>query len=118
VTAPIRTVGAFVLLCDPPSRPWPDPLSRPLTKNAERVDREGLSLLLSSQARADARQVSIQTLLALAAQLVCHAGPILSTSIEIVNTTQGFVEDKVRNKRQMTTQGHWLSRAAILDFPQ
>ncbi len=93
-------------------------LSRPLTKNAERVDREGLSLLLSSQVRADARQESIQTLLPLAAQLVCHAGPILGMSIGLVNTTRGFVEDKVRNKRQMTTQSHWLFRAAILNFPQ
>ena len=93
-------------------------LSRPLTKNSERVDREGLSLLPSSQVRADARQESIKTLLALAAQLVFHAAPILGTSIEIVNTTQGFVEDKVRNKRQMTTKGHPLSLAAILNFQQ
>ena len=93
-------------------------LSRPLTKNSERVDREGLSLLPSSQVRADARQESIQTLLALAAQLICHARTILGTSIGFVNITRGFVKDKVRNKRQMTTQGHHLRRSAILNFLQ
>ena len=69
-------------------------LSRPLTKNSERVEREGLSLLPSSQVRADARKESIKTLLALADQLVCHATSILDTSIEIVNTTQDLWRTK------------------------
>lgn len=93
-------------------------LSRPLTQNTERVHRERLSLLLSPQVRADARKKSVETLLALASQLISHATISVDTLIENVNTTQGFVEDKVRNKRQMTTVEHRLSRAAFLNFLQ